>query len=984
MRLPRISHIILSLAALFAVLVLFATYGTTLAGVPFASIGLNGPVAADSNGEFTTVADTESRRVLILNSDGDLTGLVDCETMDSPITYVNDVCVVGEDIYVAGVRTTSESNSIEKERIAVFDKGGNLKGTVYEVDGAGDDTPSIKSIDEAEDGIVFVRMTKTSPGKNVFTGTGISFVFANGAGSRELQTTNADEFFPYDTTTSADMSTYATLSTQGQIARNGSMIPAPSNHIFTAIDIDSRGRIIVCDNTLGAVCTVSDDGAVTELIKQEACDSVHTNQGLICTCNRTADTVTICNEEGKVESSFSAVVPSFGYSARMMLVWAAALYLIVLVLVLAIRGIYRRISSGDTEGFGPALASLAIISVVIVAVLTLSYSSYEKSLSTRVSEIGMWADYLAFNAVDYSKEAEDCDNRELLRINGDDDSSSTTSSFVSMGIMLSSIVSSAKANDIGMYYVWYGKDDKGIFYILDSSWEYVTGSSVTDSVSSEGVLRAFAGEIVGSEGLSTGRTRYDATLYRLVRIPTSDGSGTAGVIEIGSSIRSFESGIMTDLGQRVLGLLVILLVVYLTYSELRASGRCMLSYRAMRVERQRDAIAVLTRPFTFAITLISSIDSVMTVLIARDMLDAAGQGTASPLLAVPPIMLGVGLMIGQGLYGLTSARVGLRRLVTMGAICMLVFAVGTAFVVSSGIFWLYCVAKLFMAIPFGLLYALGYSLPRLAKDDGVRSLAAGGVKRTDTSAAALGTVLGAYVAQILGNAWVYALVALACVPVIIMAVSLLPRKAKPLESNTSTTARRSALRFVRSPLAVAIALLILLPATIAAGYTSFLFPLFSADLGLTKTEINNIFVLGQLVVFICINRIDALEDRHGKWRVSICALAILGAVFLLFAIRTTLVWSIAVIALVGVLGKSTDGWKAMWLYSADMAGVPAGRATGAMFAARSAALIAQPFILGALLGVVSSVAVVVIGAICVLAAGLFFLTTRHSMLPAMK
>ena len=119
-----------------------------------------------------------------------------------------------------------------------------------------------------------------------------------------------------------------------------------------------------------------------------------------------------------------------------------------------------------------------------------------------------------------------------------------------------------------------------------------------------------------------------------------------------------------------------------------------------------------------------------------------------------------------------------------------------------------------------------------------------------------------------------------------------------------------------------------------------------------------------------------MEVRYGRLRVTTLAILLLGVVFLLFAVNTTLVWSVAVIALVALLCKLSDGWKAIWLQSAGEVGVPAGAATGTMFATRSLALVAQPFILGALLGVPDNVAVIVIGVLCVVCAGLFRLVTR--------
>ncbi len=182
--------------------------------------------------------------------------------------------------------------------------------------------------------------------------------------------------------------------------------------------------------------------------------------------------------------------------------------------------------------------------------------------------------------------------------------------------------------------------------------------------------------------------------------------------------------------------------------------------------------------------------------------------------------------------------------------------------------------------------------------------------------------------------------------------------------------------FMATAVVIAIALLIVLPSTVAAGYPSLMFPLFSADLGLSKSDINNIVVLGQLIVFICINLIEHMEGRLGKLKLATLSVALLGAVFLLFSFNATLAWSVAVIALVGLLCKTSDAWKSLWLNAASEAGVSAGRATGVMFSVRSLARVAQPFILGGLLGVSGEIAFIAIGAFCVACAGLFFLLTR--------
>ena len=1052
-------HIVMVVAAVLAAAVLFVTYGTVLPSAPFVPIQLDRPTSVDSNGEFTVVADTESRRALIINEKGNLTGVMSCLTIDSPFEAITDVCVSNGSIYVSGVRYVPDSDVIKEERVAQYDKGGNFKGIVYSVEGSDSELPSIKSLNNTEGGVAIIyEIDNANNAKNAQNASGksdsasdassgsasgassdsssnstnsassdsssgasddsnstdnpempnfsIVCLVATNDGIEEVQRADAGIFRTHDAAFSKDdKSWFSYLSIRGMLndSMSGYANDVYSGHVYTSIDIDDKGTLYATDDTTGSLCTISAGSTeAKEILKGSGYDQVHLNKGVVSLCDSETNSVVLCDASGSIIKEFTEVTPSIGFSARMVLVWASGLYLLVLVFVLGGLKMYRQIKENRAEGLGPLLLSLAVVSAVAVAIGNLSFVSYQSSLDTRAHEINMCADYLADSSSGLSEPMEKIGNRDALQ-GSDDELTEAFTNLIEAANPAMMLVNSANENNIGMYCTLYGKDDKGIFYLFGSSSEFVMGSTARIA-NNKDLEAAFQSGYQPSKELIKGRTLRDATQYRLVPIPTTDGKGVAGVIEIGNKTRSFEAALTGHQAQRVLALLVLVFVVYLAYSELRSCGRCLFRYRQRQQEDPDNSIATLTRPFTLAITMLTSIDSVMTVLIARDLLTKAGMGDNGPLLALPAAMLGIGLICGQGLFGLLGDKVGLRRLVASGAFAMLLCTIFTGTAVASGNFWLYCAAKLTMSIPFGMLYALGYSLPRLAKSDDVRAVSAGGVKRTDTSAAALGTVLGGYAAQVLGNVWVYVLVGIACLPVIILALSLLPRGLEPLEvlarrnqkptQSTAADASKQSSRapaksngkkarlfdFLKTPNAIGLALLVVLPATVAAGYASFLFPLFSVDLGLSKSDINNICVLGQLVVYLCITQIDRMEARYGKWKVTSVAIAFLGVVFLLFSVNTTLVWSIAVVAFVGVLCKSSDGWKAMWLKSAEETGITASSATGAMFATRSLALIVQPSILGALVGSTDSEAVIVIGLICVVCAIAFFFLTRRTSL----
>ena len=83
--------------------------------------------------------------------------------------------------------------------------------------------------------------------------------------------------------------------------------------------------------------------------------------------------------------------------------------------------------------------------------------------------------------------------------------------------------------------------------------------------------------------------------------------------------------------------------------------------------------------------------------------------------------------------------------------------------------------------------------------------------------------------------------------------------------------------------AVWLALFVVLPVTVAAGYASFLFPIYSDNLGLLKSDINNIYVLGQLIVYVCIDSILGAERHRGAHRLVTMSVILLGVFCLVCA-----------------------------------------------------------------------------------------------------
>ncbi len=154
MKTLRAFHIVSLVFAVLAAALLFVSMGTIPFANPYGSIALNKPTAADSNGTITVAVDNNSRRALILNADGNLTGVIDCNTADSPIDAITDVCVSGDTVYLSGVRFAADSDIIKNERVVAFNTEGAYVEAVGEIPGTGTTIPAIKSLSNAPDGVV--------------------------------------------------------------------------------------------------------------------------------------------------------------------------------------------------------------------------------------------------------------------------------------------------------------------------------------------------------------------------------------------------------------------------------------------------------------------------------------------------------------------------------------------------------------------------------------------------------------------------------------------------------------------------------------------------------------------------------------------------------------------------------------------------------------------------------------------------------------
>ena len=964
------------IAAIVALIVLLSSIGSPVL-FPFPSqILFDGPTVADTSGTTTAVVDSTSRRLLILDDKLRLNGVVNLESANYPIDMATHVCVRGDKVYLAGYSREGDSDYVASEQILCFDSSGSLceQYTVGE-----DSTEStICGMTAVDDGIIVASRYMGNDYENGSPIHAYRLVKIHDDGSYEFIREQEIAYGIFDVGYNQASDVACVVDLYGRVYRDGERISGEkASGIFVSADVADDGSIYACDDSGQDIVHIDDTGSAS-IFGGWQFVSVDVSGEYVVACSQHGNLIAISDLVGEETSWLAGIDFAPMMFVRMLVFWIAAAYLSVLAVVVAAGRLRTILVTGDTGSLGPMMGSLAVVLAIGLGVGQLYSAAYDRATQTRSDEINAVADYIA--------RLTDPDLVQELATYGQDRnkvwSAEETASLGVRGPIneLMLMANTAQDYDIGIYFRVYGMDDAGIYNVANWNNEYVFGSAALLGENEENVARLFEYDTPIDGTMYTGKTLRDQTLFRLVPISDSDASKVVGVIEIGSSMESLASRVIGTELQRIVGFLVALLVVYLTYSELRACGSTLLRVRMMPASRENDKLAALTRPFTFLVTMLQSMDAVMMVLIAQDLLGKVGTGAASFLLALPAVALGLGIVIGNMLFGRLGSATAPRSLAMCGAVVAAVCAIGVAIAIAAGSFWAFCIARLLMAAPLGMLYAFGYSLQRHAQDDDIRDIASGAVMRTDTSAAALGTVLGGYIAWALGNFWIYLCAAVICIPLLLFVRQWFPRGRVVLDDAPPRGREflQSMGKLLSGGAIVAIGALLVVPVAASAGYRSFLFPIYTDSLGLSRVDINNLFVFGQLVVFLAIESIRNVKGRLGDWQTTAGGIAGIGVTFVLFFLNRTAVWAVVVIVLVGLFAKTGESWKGLWLRAADANGVPKSIAGGTMFAARNVANIIQPLLLGFFLMFGQRFAIIALGLFCLVCAGGFVLFARRS------
>lgn len=964
--------------------------------------------AASSNESGTVVADGDGERLLFLNPSGQLVGVYGLDDKSTPITGATVIHQAGTDVYVAGIKHAEDGESIETEAVIKFNIKGQLLGTVWKKDYEEGDiqiTPSINDITTDDEGdLILVRFGQQKTHAMYFSGT-VTKVAQNGADEQVLrESVHPKDSYPFDIRYDAQGDRCAVTDINGilYVERDGSgeaVEVSIGDRQLMVQSFDMSGNVaVVYDENSNALIRVDDlfgDPRIKDLDT-----AARSNKVEIC-----GDTVTTILDTGAVRiydlASGSArelteAPPIVSFAARSTALFLSKVYLVVFCLVVLVRWLIRSIKGDQHAKIRRAIVATAVALICMFAMVFHLLDLFDASISSRHQSMSQIVSQASVTSpAELGNAATNVAKRALGLLETSDDGED-------MGAILlnvEGILASSFANDNGVQCALYTTTPDGeVRYLFTSQRDSILlglarGDEIASAVNTV-VEAANEYEVEGGgeekaylfahDGKVQSVTRRDKSGHEVLSCvaPLIAKDGTCcTAIEVSCHVESLLHSIVDNMTAILLMFSMVTATIYVISDEVIRSGAAFLRYRELQKQGVEWAETLLGRPLNFVVNIAFGMDTAFAVVIAKDMLAGSGLDSTAFVWGVPALAIALGTTIGTIVHALMCSRVSGRAFALPMVLTGIVAQVLCFFAVMSNWFAVFVVCKLITSASFATVEFVTKNLAgsTAGKDLGDKHLSLvvnrSSVNISGKGAAVVASVVGGALASF-GNQWVYiagALVSVAFIPLLLLALP----KGRIISTHGDEANLRNVLRFLCSPIMLATLFFAISPTVLASGYKSYILPLFLDSAGVSKTDIANLFALGNVILYGFTDTLITQRNARGRWVMTWVALIGLGVLFLLFSYNQAPTWAVVAVIVITVLSWLAGDWKhtARWWAKKDY-GFSFDQSQATLNLEASVVKNVQAPVLAALLSLGASTCCLILGVFFCISGVCYYLPTR--------
>ncbi len=909
---------------------------------PFFPFAFDKPLMASRNERGMVVVDKNGSRILFLTSNEKLVNVLDLTTDQVPITEVSCIRQDGGDIFVAGAKRIIDGENVASESVLRFSVQGRLLNTVWHVDYQTDEVRANSTITDlvCKDNDVFVVQKNAA---DVFMSFGVDIfkIARSGATSEELRSrTSRNVTSLYDARYFSTQDLCILTDSYG-ILHSEQMSGADLCKTFG----DWSTRKIGCWNADGTKALLYDVGSgellrtdnvlknapVTRLDAPGPCKHVSLCDNL-ATATLDSGAVRVYDLASGQTHDLSEVSLTSLLNARDAAVIACGIYLVALCMVLLARWVIRTVRNGEHATVRHGIVVLAASLLCMVAATSHAFQTYNASLDSRERELLQIASCLCSASPDLLGDAAAHEAERQTGKNGiaSNISEKAINEDLSLYRSVVSTVQTSMRNGMGVQCTAYAlsADDKDLLCVSTSKRNVVLGSKVSDEellqTAFSTIEKANEGEeFVGSykvlefirENLTPLVSHLDTDSFTttcIVPLFTQDGTCRA-VMEVSYRTESFLHVLSSRLMANLLSFIMLAVAIFVVTEELLCSGRIFVRYQLFREQHAAWASSLLARPLNFVLNIVYGMDAALAIVFARDMLEAQGMNSEMFVWGIPALAIALGTSFGTLTHAFLAPRIPARTFALPLLLTTIAAQIACAFAVTNGWFEMFVGCKFITSAASAALIFVSKSLAKgvVGKELNSRQLSldvsVASINVSGKGAAVAASVVGGFLASE-GAQWVYVASAVVGVLSVLLLLMALPA-GRVISSRGGRAGIRNVFGFLLTPMMLGTLVFAMLPVTLANGYRSYLLPLFLDSAGASKTDIANLFALGNVLLYAFRDTLIPQRNAHGRWRLSWKALVGLGVVFSLFAYNQTPVWAVVAIVAITILLWLANMWK---------------------------------------------------------------------------
>lgn len=350
--------------------------------------------------------------------------------------------------------------------------------------------------------------------------------------------------------------------------------------------------------------------------------------------------------------------------------------------------------------------------------------------------------------------------------------------------------------------------------------------------------------------------KYDSNLGQKTsffsKIQDSNGQNYA-LVEVGINSQILDISLMIVFIDLFLLLITSIIFIILTFSELNNFLKALIK----KMENKQKSIKmrgefIMYRPLQFLLCCLIGFNSVLLVIISKDILINIGLESDTFLIGLPAIFMSFGTFFSQALFDFFKTKLSIKNCALLFCLFQVLFFGICIYSIQANNFILFCIATFFSSLFIIALGGLLGNLPLLSEDQKLRFSLFNDRSMATISGNIVSVFICGLLAQFLGNFTIYCFAIFISIILILLICVYFPKNefsSKNSKKNINYSAK-DLLKVIFKPIFIMFILLVLLPDSISCGFKNFVFPLIGDTLGFNKVLISNLFSISSFLAFL--------------------------------------------------------------------------------------------------------------------------------------